>query len=63
MKYEVMVVGDNELPDGVGWVIARAGTRAYLLVTQSRYAAPGLGVAWLAWTALGGFDAPVPLAG
>lgn len=63
VKYELVVVEDNELPVESGWVFARAGEAVYLMVTRSRYAAPGLGVAWLAWTALGGMEPPLPLAG
>jgi hypothetical protein len=52
-SYEIVVVEDNELPAGVGWVIVRTVGATYLLVTESRFAEPGgLGTPWLAWVNL-----------
>jgi hypothetical protein len=49
-NYEIKVVGDNELPDDIGWVIVRTVGATYLLVTLSQMAEPGgWGQPWLAW--------------
>lgn len=59
-----MVVNDSELPVESGWAIARTAAGVFLMVTRSRYAAaPGLGVAWLAYATMGGFAEPLPMAG
>ena len=64
-EYELVVVDDDELPEGTDWVVARAGRKVYLLVTKTRRdASPGFGEMWLLWAKAGGLeDARLSLAG
>lgn len=60
MEYEVVFVGDDELPEGKEWAIVRAGRRFIAFIKRSCVCPRVLRESWEAFAKFHGFDDGLP---